>query len=48
MTLGIYGMGNIGTAVAALVAPPVAAALGCLIVNVLVMQRRVTALMPTR
>ena len=28
MALGIYGMGNIGTAVAALVAPPVAAALG--------------------
>ena len=28
MALGIYGMGNIGTAVAALVAPPVAVALG--------------------
>lgn len=28
MALGVYGMGNIGTAVAALVAPPVAGALG--------------------
>ena len=28
MALGIYGMGNIGTAIAALVAPPVAGALG--------------------